>query len=419
MKYKSIIQTFLSRFLILFLNLGLLIFSTQIWGSEGKGIISILTADLAIISFASNIFSGSSVSYFASKQKKESVLLLGYLGSVVVGALLPLLFIFFSPHQYTGYLVGLSILSSLLSTHINFFVGQQKIKWFNLFSLLQVGVHLLFIVFFVFALRWVSIEIYFIAQMLCLGILFVISLFIVFPKFSFSKFNYSKNTGIAFFHYGWKTQLSAFLQFCNNRSSYYFLESFRGLSTVGIFSVGVALSEAIWTLSRSLALILYSEVVNVKNEEQEIISQTKMSLKISFYGTLACVLLVILIPSQCYSWVFGKDFQQTKTIFLWLSPGILAIAVSNIIGFYFAGKNELKILNVKSLVGLVFTLVASFFIIPKWGIWGACFITSFSYCLSSAVLLWYFYTKNKFSIHDFLFSMSEFKIILQKILPNK
>ena len=37
------------------------------WGSEGKGSISIVIANAAIVGFFSNILAGSSISYFASK----------------------------------------------------------------------------------------------------------------------------------------------------------------------------------------------------------------------------------------------------------------------------------------------------------------------------------------------------------------
>jgi O-antigen/teichoic acid export membrane protein len=88
---------------------------------------------------------------------------------------------------------------------------------------------------------------------------------------------------------------------------------------------------------------------------------------------------MLLIPAELYSMIFGKDFSQTKEIILFLSPGILAIAVSNIIGYYFAGINKLRILNVKAIIGLIFTVVSSLYIIPKWGIRGACIVTSISY----------------------------------------
>ncbi len=79
-----------------------------------------------------------------------------------------------------------------------------------------------------------------------------------------SNISFSKNIVKSLFNYGWKTQLSAFIQFLNYRLSYYFLEYFKGIASVGVFSVGVAFSEAIWMVSRSLSVIIYSDVVTVK-----------------------------------------------------------------------------------------------------------------------------------------------------------
>ena len=90
----TILKTFFSRFLILILSFGLVIFSTQFWGSEGKGSISIVIANAAIVSFFSSIFAGSSTSYFASKFKTEQILLYSYVWSVVTGICVPVVFSF-------------------------------------------------------------------------------------------------------------------------------------------------------------------------------------------------------------------------------------------------------------------------------------------------------------------------------------
>ncbi|MFY7815839.1 MAG: lipopolysaccharide biosynthesis protein, partial [Chryseobacterium taeanense] len=215
--------------------------------------------------------------------------------------------------------------------------------------------------------------------------------------------------------YGWKTQLSAFLQFMNNRLSFYFLEYFKGIVSVGVFSVGVAFSEAVWTVSRSLSVVLYADVVN-NTSSNDAIEKTKISLRISFLITLLFILVMLLIPAELYAGIFGKDFSQTKQIVLLLSPGILAIAVSNIIGYYFAGINKLRILNVKSLIGLVFTIVSSFYIIPRWGIHGACIVSSISYCLSSGLLFWRFYQITEFRVQDFILSRAEINLLWKKVL---
>jgi len=410
---KTTIQTFLSRFLILILNFGLVIYSTNMWGSEGKGVISIITADLAIIGFFSNIFVGGSISYFSSKFRTEQLLLYAYLWAIVVGITIPVVVSFSHSSEYTVYLVILSVLSALLSANINVFVGKQNIRTFNLYTILQFALHFIFILAMVYLLKMVSVEIYFLAQIMCFLVLFLASSFQLLKNIKISGISFSKNIRNKIFDYGWKSQLSAFFHFLNNRLSFYFLEFFKGISSVGIYSVGVAFSEAIWTVSRSLALVLYADVINSKSADESIM-KTKTSLKISFLITFLFMILVLVFPPELYTMIFGKDFGQTKKIILLLSPGILAMAVSNIIGFYFAGINKLRILNIKSIAGLVFTVSASFYFIPKWGIAGACIVTSVSHCISSAILFWQFYRITDFRIQDFLVSKQEIQLLLQK-----
>lgn len=418
MKQGTILKTFFSRFLILILNFGLVIYTTNQWGSEGKGTISLMVADLTLISFFANVFVGSSMSYFAKRFRTEEILPFAYLWSLLMGLAIPLFFSFTHAPEYSNYLIALSVLSSLLSANVNLFVGQQNIRMFNLYTVLQQVVHIVFIIIIIYLFRITSVNAYFIAQISCFGVLFAISAFQVLKHCTFKNISFSRTVGYKLFDYGWKTQVSAFLQFLNYRLSFYFLEYFKGITSVGIFSVGVAFSEAVWTVSRSLSVVLYSDVVNNKNS-YEAVEKTKISLKVSFWITLLFIIIMLIIPAQVYAWIFGKDFSHTKEIVLLLSPGILAIAVSNIIGYYFAGINKLRILNVKSLIGLIFTVISSYYVIPKWGITGACIVTSVSYCLSSGILFWRFYQITEFRVSDFMLSRTDMNLLLNKVLKKK
>lgn len=385
------------------------------WGSQGKGVISIVIADLTIIGFFCNIFVGSSVTYFASKYKTEQILLYAYLWSILIGISVPLIFSTIHTLEYPYYLIGLSVLSSLLAANVNLFVGQKNIKMFNLYTILQQVIHIFFIVIIVYGIKITSVGAYFIAQISCYVLLFIMSCFQILRHCKLVNISFSKQIRNKLFDYGWKIQVSSFLQFLNYRLSFYFLEFFKGITSVGIFSIGIAFSEAIWTVSRSLSIILYADVVN-SNDHNDAIEKTKISLKISFLITLLFIIGILLLPAQFYVMIFGKDFHETKRITLFLSPGILAIAVSNIIGYYFAGINKLRILNIKSVIGLVFTLISSFLVIPRWGITGACIVTSGSYCISSALLFWKFYELTEFHIRDFVLSKSEINLLLNKVL---
>ncbi len=417
MKENAIFKTLISRFLILILNFGLVIYSTNVWGSSGKGIISIIIADLTIISFFANIFVGSSMSYFARKFRTEEILPFAYIWAILIGVLVPVVFSFSRTVEYFYFLMALSVSSSLLTANINLFVGQQNMKLFNLYTVLQQLVHIIFIIIIVYIVKFTSVNAYFIAQISCFTVLFITSAFQVTRSADCKKIVLTKETGSKLFSYGWKTQLSAFLQFLNNRLSFYFLEYYKGIVSVGIFSVGIAFSEAVWTVSRSLSIVLYADVVNNTNSN-DAIEKTKISVRISFLITLLFIFIMLMIPADWYALIFGKDFRKTKEIVLLLSPGILAIAVSNVIGYYFAGINKLRILNVKSFAGLIFTLISSFYIVPKWGIRGACIVNSASYCLSSGVLFWRFYKITEFRIRDFIPSKAEIGLLLSKVLKK-
>lgn len=419
MKQLKVVQTFISRFLILILSFGLVIFSTNIWGSEGKGTISIVIANVAIVSFFSSVFSGSSTSYFAHKFKIEQVLVYSYIWSIIVGITVPLIFNVVSIQgSFLYYLIGISILSSLLTTNISLFIGTQNIKMFNLYTVLQQLMHVLFIAILIYFVKLKDVSVYFLAQTLCLLLLFLLSFYQIIKKCKIANFKFSKTVFIDMFEYGWKTQLSAFVQFLNYRLSFYFLEYFEGIAAVGIFSIGITFSEAIWTITRSIAVVLYSDVVNSKSKEESII-KTKSSLKLSFTLMLVFVLGIIIIPAQVYVLIFGKEFSGTKQIMLLLSPGIFAIAISDMIGYYFSAIKNLKILNIKSIIGLLITVTLSYFVIPKWGIWGACFVTTTSYLVSGSILFWKFYQTTDFKIRDYLISKDEINSLTQTFSKKK
>ncbi|HCN48942.1 MAG TPA: teichoic acid transporter [Chryseobacterium sp.] len=414
----TIIKTFVSRFLILVLSFGLVIYSTNMWGSEGKGTISIVIANAAAVSFFSSIFSGSSTSYFASRFRIEKILLYAYLWSLFIGLLVPFLFSFTSIQSgYLVYLIGISVFSSLLSTNISLFVGTQNIRRFNVYTVLQQLVHIIFIGLLVYGFNQKGVSVYFLAQIGCLALLFITSFFQIIKKCDISEVSFSREVARNMFEYGWKTQLSAFVQFLNYRLSFYFLEYFEGIASVGIFSIGVTFSEAIWTITRSIAVVLYSDVVNSKSREESI-EKTKSSIKLTVILMLGFILGILIIPSEVYVMIFGKEFKDTKKIMLLLSPGIFAIAVSDMVGHYFSGIRELKILNVKSIVGLVVTVVFSFIAIPRWGILGACLATTSSYLVSAFLLFRKFYSTTPFSLKDYMVSKEELQLLKTKFLKK-
>ena len=94
-----------------------------------------------------------------------------------------------------------------------------------------------------------------------------------------------------------------------------------------------------------------------------------------------------MLPVQLYTFIFGEEFASVKIILWILSPGILAIAISNVYGNYFSATKQLNVLIIKSLAGVLATAVLAVVLVPAFGIQGACIVNSVSYLFSSTILI--------------------------------
>lgn len=94
-------------------------------------------------------------------------------------------------------------------------------------------------------------------------------------------------------------QLAGLLQTLNYRFSYFLLKKFFGEATLGRFDAGNKLSEGIWLISKSIALVQYSRLSNESDQDKSAVITLGL-VKVSLGVTLAGVLLLLLIPSTIF-----------------------------------------------------------------------------------------------------------------------
>ena len=64
---KKSISTTVAKFSLLFANFGLVVLTSQIWGSEGRGEIALINTNILLIGIVNAIFNGTSISYYSNK----------------------------------------------------------------------------------------------------------------------------------------------------------------------------------------------------------------------------------------------------------------------------------------------------------------------------------------------------------------
>ncbi len=386
---KNTIITIGSKFIILLANFLIVVITTQILGSAGRGQIALIIANISLITILNNIFCGSTTAFHASKLPGNVLFTISTGGALILSLLGSIIFSLLFSFRYFHTLFLISLLTSLTSSMSMYWLGKNNIKWYNILTVINPVLVLIYLllIFFIFKIR--TIEACFSSYYLGLGTVFIVGVSgllqndkILWPHFEFTGFK-------KIISYGFNNELNYFIQFLNYRLSYYFIAKWLGLSKLGVFSIVVSISEAVWIISKSLSAINYSDVINSSNQLSSHAGTIVYSRQ-SFWISLIFLGIGIIIPKSIYQYIFGAEFGNIKIYIAYMIPGVIAIAVSNLYGHYYAGIGNLRILRNKSLIGLVATLILLPLLLTKFQLTGVCITLNISYLLSSLYLFFNF-----------------------------
>jgi O-antigen/teichoic acid export membrane protein len=387
MYYYKIIKTLASKSGILILNFIIVLCTTHFWGAEGRGIISLLIANLSIIVTVNNVFSGSSVAYHASKYPSSELIKPAIPWIFFITLLFVFVLLIFQNNLHPLFLLSLTLLTSLTNFNQSVFIGNEKISLFNIYSFLVPLFTLICTVTLYYTGVNTSITAFFWSYGIAYLFVWIISLKNIEWSVNFT-FNYDLIKRV--FTYGYKNELSYFLQFLNYRLSYFVILRYLGFKDLGVFSIGIALAESLWIISSSISTVHFSKVVNSDDRPKMIRLSTKSAL-ISLFATLIFGMILVLIPASWFGIIFGKDFAPVKQLFLLLLPGILIQSFSSVYGHFLSATGQMRPLVIKSILGLIATILFTLLLIPKFGLKGACISTIISYFISSGYICYAFY----------------------------
>jgi hypothetical protein len=137
--YKSIAATFISKGLVAFINLLILIISSNLMGGEVRGQINLFVLNLSVIHGVNEIYSGYTLVYFIPRFDVRKLYSHGLVWLLFFSLLISLLYYLFQAQMQDQFL-HLFILSFILSLHsfnTVFLLAKQKIKQYNGINFLQ------------------------------------------------------------------------------------------------------------------------------------------------------------------------------------------------------------------------------------------------------------------------------------------
>ena len=161
----------------------------------------------------------------------------------------------------------------------------------------------------------------------------------------------------------------------------------------GVYSNALLIADAVWIFANSFGTIAHVRILRSKNENFKADITLRYAIFALFGTVLACLFMAVL-PSGIFVWVFGKGFETLKDTSLLLVPAILAVASSSLFSHYLHAVNRFKALFIANVCGLVLQTAVGFWLIPRWGVYGACIAADAGFILTFFLVYAFFKARN-------------------------
>lgn len=157
-----------------------------------------------------------------------------------------------------------------------------------------------------------------------------------------------------------------------------------GVGEVGIYSIGVQLIGILTIIISSFQSTIFSELLELYNEkdmkkyEKKYIFYTKILTNIYFIG----IIISVIILKKLFEHIFSIEYIKAINIYIILSIGILVKANVFLRSSHIVLVNKSKLLLKSELIAMMSNLILNYFLIKKYGIYGAAIATTITQFIS-------------------------------------
>jgi O-antigen/teichoic acid export membrane protein len=133
------------------------------------------------------------------------------------------------------------------------------------------------------------------------------------------------------------------------RFQYFVMMAMLGSAELGIYSVAVAVAEGVWVITQSYSTVLLSSLSSCQGPTDPVLFRRswRWSLQALLWTVLPMGVLVLL-PVSCLHWALGTSYGPVHELWIAMTPGVLALAFSNVLVQHFTAIGKVKVSFVSS-----------------------------------------------------------------------
>jgi len=154
---------------------------------------------------------------------------------------------------------------------------------------------------------------------------------------------------------------------------------------VGYYALAVSLAEVLWKVNESIGVVLHPRVT--RGTPQSRAELTASAARNSLFLTTLGALAMALVARPAITLVYGVEYLPAVWPLVLLLPGIVTIIVHRTLGSYLALNESPLYLILPTGMAMIANVGLNLWLIPRWGIAGAAFVSFISYSLASVVTL--------------------------------
>jgi len=386
--FKKILGTGAARAVNVLTQLATLIMGTKFLGAAEWGKAFIAQTDITFLLIGIELIAGSGLVYFTPRKKLCTLMTISYswIGLVMMLyaglfyglSFFPKVFFTLIPETYATLILTMTFVYSLHEFNLNHFLGKQKINIYNWLFLIQILTQVTMMAVFIFILELRTGKALLYSQLCGYTLATLVGWLFLLPTLKREGRDPLWTTVKEMLKYGAFMQLSTLVSTLNKRLNLYLLKLHCEEKQLGVYASGTQVTEGVNIIGQSISLVEFSALSNTEQEQRA----TQLSLrfmKLSILLTFAALLVICLLPTSFFEWLFSGEFADIRTVIVLMAPGIVFLSGHTILANYFSGMGKPKYNLFASLIGLTVTLISAFSLIPTLGIRGAAVTTTLTY----------------------------------------
>ena len=386
--FKKILGTGAAKAVNVLTQLATLIMGTRFLGAAEWGKAFIAQTDITFLLIGIELIAGSGLVYFTPRKKLATLMKISYGWIVIVMLAYLLLFSILHlfpdfyhtivPEGYAWLVLLMTFIYSLHEFNLNHYLGKEKVATYNWLFLIQILTQVSMMAVLIFGLNIRTAKALLYSQLSGYSLATLVGWVLLFPTLRKEGKEPLKSSFKELFHYGAFMQLSTLVSTLNKRLSLYLLKTNCSEQQIGVYALGTQVTEGVNIIGQSIGLVEFSALSNTEQKQRASVL-TMRFMKLSVLLTFSALLIICLLPTAFYEWLFSGEFAGIRTVILLMSPGIVFFSAHTVLFNYFSGTGKPKYNLYASLIGLSVTLISAFVMIPWLGIRGAAITTTLTY----------------------------------------